>query len=299
MAVSNQVSDMTKQPLVTLRPMTAADIPAGMALKNSAGWNQSVRDWRMIFNASQGGSYVAVIDKSVIGTITTITYSNRFSWLGMLLVTPEYRRQGIGTMLMKSAIYYAKDYGAIFLDATPAGVPLYRSLGFVALSTLIRMERQGNAGMVVPSFAQPLISANTLQAVCTYDEPIFGADRCSILIALFYDAPHYGFVAPSHPIGHTAITGYCLGRCGSHFEQLGPIVADNVEIAQALVSTALKDYAHKNVIVDIPTANSQWMGWLEQQGFVKRREFTRMVLGVCDAFGQPEKHYAIAGPEIG
>ena len=54
---------MDNNPFVTLRPMTAADIPAGMRLKDEAGWNQTESDWAMILNASPGGCFVAVMDE--------------------------------------------------------------------------------------------------------------------------------------------------------------------------------------------------------------------------------------------
>ncbi|TFG67329.1 MAG: N-acetyltransferase, partial [Anaerolineales bacterium] len=172
---------MDNNPLVTLRPMNSADIPAGMRLKDIAGWNQTECDWEMILNTSLGGCYVAVLDDTVVGTMTTLTYGNRFSWLGMLLVAPEHRRQGIATTLLKTAIDFAKEYGPICLDATPAGAPLYRSLGFEDASTLIRMERPCNPHHAVTASAHAILNIDALKAVCAYDEPLFGADRSSIL----------------------------------------------------------------------------------------------------------------------
>ncbi len=292
-------TDLDNNPFVTLRPMTAADIPAGMRLKDEAGWNQTESDWAMILNASPGGCFVAVLDSTVVGTITTVIYGNDFSWLGMLLVSPEYRRQGIGTMLLKSAIDFAKDYGAICLDARPVGVPLYRSLGFLETGTLVRMERPGSPYITGTASARIIPDENVLKAVCAYDRPLFEADRSGILTSLYRSAPQYAFFTSNRPDWGSSITGYCLGRSGSKSEQLGPILADTAADAQRLLSTALMDCAHKNVIVDVPAGNSAWRQWLEKQGFLIRHTYTRMVLGQHRAFGQPEKMYTIAGPELG
>ena len=82
-----------------LRPMTKDDIPEGMRLKSASGWNQTADDWRMYIDADGSGCWIAEYDGAVAGTVSTISYGGRFSWIGMMLVDPAYRRQGIGGSL--------------------------------------------------------------------------------------------------------------------------------------------------------------------------------------------------------
>src|SRR5271167_324624 len=115
-----------------IRTMTPADIPAGMRLKDAAGWNQTKEDWARFLEANPEGCFVTEWNGEVTGTVTTITYENRFAWIGMVLVHPELRGRGIGTALLARAIDYLDAQGipCAKLDATPQGKLLYERLGF-------------------------------------------------------------------------------------------------------------------------------------------------------------------------
>jgi len=74
--------------------MTVSDISAGLSLCRSAGWNQQEIDWKIFVALSRYGNKVAVNDSGeVVGTVATITYEDRFSWIGMVLVDPAMKRQ--------------------------------------------------------------------------------------------------------------------------------------------------------------------------------------------------------------
>jgi len=49
----------------------------------------------------------------------------------MVLVDPSVRGCGLGTQLLYEALDILGDMRTIRLDATPAGHPIYRKLGFV------------------------------------------------------------------------------------------------------------------------------------------------------------------------
>ena len=117
---------------MNLRTMTTADIPAGMRLKDVAGWNQTPADWRCFLQSSPRGCFAAEVDGKVVGTAATIVYEQRFAWIGMVLVDPGFRGRGIGTRLLRKAVEHLDEIGigTMKLDATPAGRPIYRKLGF-------------------------------------------------------------------------------------------------------------------------------------------------------------------------
>jgi GNAT superfamily N-acetyltransferase len=286
---------------IRLRPMTPADVSLGMRLKTVAGWNQQAADWEMLLYAGEG--LVAEITQPTgsaisVGTATVVPYAERFSWIGMVLVDPAYRRRGIGTRLLEAAVALARKHGAPRLDATPQGKPLYARLGFRPEYGLLRLGREGD-GLFPQSQAAGVRCAQLTVArsneVIAYDAPAFGAARPEILTALLSRAPHYAHVAR----WGAQIAGYVLGRPGSAYDQLGPVVADDLATARCLLSEALAHSAGRDVILDVPTKQAGWVAYLETLGFTRRRPFTRMALGRSKTFGQPGKQYAIAGPEIG
>ena len=280
-----------------LRPMREGDIPAGMRLKNAAGWNQLEADWNLFLGSSSDGSMVAEYGDKVVGTVTTVNYSGHFSWIGMVLVDPEIRRMGIGTSLLKEAIARAKDKGTIRLDATPKGKLLYDRLGFEDEYGLKRYEIKDYPIKLSQNnkLACTKISNQDLPDIIKYDEQIFGAPRAGILRSLHNTGPEYAWICRSG----NDIQGYCFGRPGSNYEQIGPVIAINDIIAFSLLCNAMDQCMGKPIIVDIPDDQNAFRTSVQDLGFTVQRPFIRMYLGKHPYPGKPEYQFAIAGPEIG
>src|SRR5436305_3142971 len=126
--------------MIIYRKMELYDITAALALCRAAGWNQLARDWEIFLHLSPNDCRVATMDDKVIGTVATIRYRYFFSWIGMVLVDPDYHRQGIGRQLLKEALQILHHEETIKLDATPAGREVYLKLNFVEEYRLSRMS---------------------------------------------------------------------------------------------------------------------------------------------------------------
>lgn len=281
---------------VILRTFTKADISFGMQLKKQANWNQLSQDWEMILDASQGGNFVALRNGVPAGTVTTVTYSNRFSWIGMVLVDPTIRRSGIGKTLLLEAINFAKKSGTVRLDATPEGKKLYDTLGFKDEFRLTRLQSIGKNfdSLSCTLKCQPM-KASDLSEILKMDGPIFGADRKIILKHFLKNKPNLAWVYKSNK----KIEGYCFGREGSTFTQIGALIANKQEIAEALFLHAIKNETNTSFIIDTLDSQKSWNNFLKNIGFVKQRPFIRMYLGKHPHTGQPQKQYLIAAPELG
>ncbi len=282
-------------PAILIRPMRHEEISTALILSQAAGWNQTEQDWNLVLEQGGGRGLVACCQGELIGTVTILPYQDRFHWVGMMLVADEFQRRGIGRALLAKALDQLKETETVFLDATPAGKRLYDSLGFKEVYGLARcLRRQGPTPARAGIFVQP-ISPEILPDLFQYDIPTFGADRAQILTALYQRAPQLAFYAENNG----DFSGYCLGRTGRQFTQIGPIIANRLEIAQALLLTALQNCAQEEVIVDTPYHQPGWNQFLTDMGFRVQRPFTRMKIG---EFELPEGHglqMAIAGPEIG
>ncbi len=276
--------------------MTPEDIPTGLALCRSARWNQLQRDWELFLALSPTDCRVAVKGNQVIGTVTTVGYQDCFSWIGMVLVDPAERRQGIGTQLLNEALSALNDLPLIGLDATPAGREVYLKLGFVDESRLSRME-----AVVADSFAcqehnpaRPMTEADWPH-VFELDRDAFGADRRTMLEWMFAGAPEAAWVLPREE----KLAGFVFGRHGFNFHHIGPVIAKDTEAACQLVSAALETQRGKAVILDAVHHTAEWLKWLEAVGFQEQRPFVRMLRGKGSLPGKPEHQFAILGPEFG
>ncbi len=308
--------------------MTSADIPAGMRLKEIAGWNQTQEDWERFLEAAPEGCFVAEWNGQVAGTVATIIYEQRFAWIGMVLVDPTLRGKGIGTALLIKAIDYldAKRVPCMKLDATPQGKPIYARLGFrdeyeIERHSLTREAYGDSPGLgVAPTFrACPEQSegsasadlkasatnqtgtqtaaagAESLDALLEFDHKVFGADRSALLRSLAKSAPE--LVAIDRSGG--AVEGFALGRQGSLADQLGPWAAANASAAREVFDDFLRRSRRPVVFVDVLRDNAWAPALLAARGFQFSRSLTRMYRGENAHPGRPDLLGAILGPEFG
>jgi creatinine amidohydrolase/Fe(II)-dependent formamide hydrolase-like protein/ribosomal protein S18 acetylase RimI-like enzyme len=285
---------------IALRQMQVRDIEAGMRLVQIAGWNQTQEDWEFFLRLNPLGCTVAVQNGQVIGTITTIHYGDALSWISMLLVDPGYREMGIGSRLMEHAVASLRGRATVRLDATPLGEAIYRRLGFQPERNLSRL--------VHPSAPSPTheqlghgpegvrtLSSDLLSEAERLDWGALGGDRSALLRDLRQRAPDMAWA----DVQDGRLTGFCLGRHGSRYHQVGPIVAETVETAKALCQACLASLRGRPAVLDVPTSQEGFIAWLQSLGFVEQRTLTRMRLGEAVRSEHPTLIYAIAGPELG
>jgi len=275
-----------------VRTMTAEDVPDAMRLKDAAGWNQTGSDWIRFLSASHEGCFAAEYQGEVIGTSATISYENRISWIGMLIVDERYRGKGIGTALLKTAIRFldSKKMATIKLDATPLGRPLYEKLGFM---TEYDIERWMLSRTVVePGRENGPVS---IEAVLPVDREIFGSDRSGLLLSLAHESPHLALIEQQEG----KITGYCLGRQGSLADHMGPWVAYSRDTAERLLNLFLLRSRRDQIFVDCLRLNPWAIQIVKASGFRFSRPLTRMYRGTNRYPGESEPLCASLGPEFG
>ncbi|MFP3903614.1 MAG: GNAT family N-acetyltransferase [Armatimonadota bacterium] len=279
---------------VQLRHMTHKDIPFGMRLKEIAGWNQTPADWKRLIDLEPEGAFVAEIDRTPVGTATSISYEDTFGWVAMVLVDPDFRRRGVGTTLLHTCIDYLEQrVAAVKLDATPMGKKLYDTIGFVDEYQLERWRGKGlNAEMPGGVAA---VDNDLLEAVLTFDAPVFGADRSRVIQRLVGETDNTAFCVPDAD----GIVGYGVIRPGANAHQLGPLVASDPGTAERLFTALLSTVPGEAVICDVLLPNASVLALIRNMGFEKQRYFIRMYRGENISPGRPELIHAASGPEKG
>jgi len=280
--------------MIEYRTMVHGDIEAGLSLCRLAGWNQLARDWEVFLKLSPDGCRVAVSGSKVVGTVTTINYENKFSWIGMVLVDPNYQRQGIGIQLLKEGINILEEEEIIKLDSTPAGRRVYLKLGFVDEYRLSRMQTDAVVNISAATTAQPVYGNDLLQ-LAAFDSNFFGAGRQPLLEWMWEGGQQYSFMVERD----NEIQGYCMGRQGYNYTHIGPLVAKDLRIAKELLTAALKNFTGQPVILDATHFEPEWLEWLHAIGFSEQRPFIRMYKVVNKHPGGRQNQFAILGPEFG
>jgi predicted N-acetyltransferase YhbS len=279
------------------RDMTPEDIGDGLRLCRAAGWNQIEEDWRGLLEPPSLFR-VAERDGRVVASAGVIVYGSELAWVCMVLVDPAARGHGLGSTLVEEVLERLGPSGAVGLDATPGGRPVYARLGFADAYGLARLERapspQRRAVETAPGQrVRPLVDRD-LPGVLAWDREVFGADRSRLLRRELASAPQDALVLERRG----ELAGYSLGRPGHRAEQIGPVVGRDRAAARAVVTALVASRPDRRVYLDAPD-RAEWRSDLQQLGFAEQRPFTRMFRGDAGPPGQREPVFAIVGPEFG
>jgi GNAT superfamily N-acetyltransferase len=274
---------------------TSADFSDAEALVRTAGWNQLPADWEIFRDL--GTVFVARENGRVIASAATLPYG-QFAWISMVLVLPEHRQRSLGTRLLKRCVAALNEKGCVpVLDATPAGRPIYRALGFQDTWGFQRWVRPDPKPMTSPNAdgttVRPIVDADW-NVICAYDAAAFGADRSALLHHLRGRLPKVELIAERRG----EIAGFMLGRNGRSASQIGPLVAEGDVAARVLLARALSALEGP-VYLDLADAKTDICAWLAKAGFTSQRPLTRMVLGRATGFEDTARTFAVVGPEFG
>jgi GNAT superfamily N-acetyltransferase len=282
-----------------IRVMTEHDIPAGLRLNSLSGWNQTSADWKRFLTSSPRGCFVMEDDMKVVGTAATICYENRFAWIGMVLVDPGHRKQGIGTQLLIKTIEHLDDsrISTMKLDATPLGKPLYTKLGFVNEYEIERWILKRPPGTISTIPSSPFVPMTEYQKeqIFTLDRELFGADRSFLLRSLCHEAPELAMAVWQDRMPQC----FAFGRHGLFADHLGPCMATNAAATEKLLREFLTRSNRETLVVDCMQSNPAATKSLNACGFALSRSLTRMVRGRNAHPGRPDSLCAILGPEFG
>jgi GNAT superfamily N-acetyltransferase len=281
-----------------LKILESADIEQALRLSKAEGWNQTEKDWQLLIQNSENVCLAAETGGKIAGTATAINYENDVAWIGMVLVDPEYRGQGLSKTLLSALFEQLKTCRSVKLDATPAGQPVYRKFGFKEEYLIHRMTSdsvsQKSLSEESTSFAEP-VHLRDIPEIVDLDKQVFGANRKQLIEFLVENYTNNAWMIKRNG----KITGFALGREGTRFFQIGPVLASTTADAKILIMKSLYQLEGRKTVIDVLEDKVELTDWLETLGFVKQRHFIRMYRNDNPYPGISGNHYSIAGPEFG
>jgi GNAT superfamily N-acetyltransferase len=233
-----------------------SDLEPIKLLSERAGWNQTMEDLEAMNGLKNSGYQLATFHKEnrdiPLGSGLSLAVSEDMSWIGMILVHPELRRQGIARSIMHSCLEHARltqDKSIVGLDATPQGKQVYDSLGFKDSYKIWRanistqVEHQSVQGLDLEPFSLELIK--------DYLNRQNNAERFQIVELLSNLQNSKNIMAVSDGV----VSGFIMSRPGRLKPFIGPLIANSDHIAFSLLNRVL---GHWNTIgfevafIDIP-----------------------------------------------
>lgn len=265
-----------------LRQCISDDLPELLALSESVHWNQTAADWKRFLKYGQVWSMIHL--NRIVASAAWIPRSTDAAWIGMIITQTEWRGCSIARRLLEKILSESSAYPNRYLDATAAGEPLYRKLGFDGMYKLYRMsgECRAAAGSAV----------SELQQVNAADLPLAGMAAADPAL------PDLVRNFPERCRKDERCGLWLLGRPGAVWSQIGPIHANHADDALAAVKDVLHGASGK-VIIDVPEYQRDFMAGLTDMGFSVQREFLRMRFQQSAELPGDPRLFASAGPEFG
>jgi len=282
---------------LSLVALTLSDVAGGLLLSTGAGWNQTADDWAFFIGQGQAIGFRSA-SGVLVATAAALVYGGGFGWVSMVLVAPDWRHRGLASRLVDACVQRLRAFGVTpVLDATPAGQPVYRQLGF---QPGFEFERWEGAVAAIIDASHPPTDATSLplrsagpadlNAIVSLDRTAGGAGRRAVLEDFLGRAGTSAWMTQD-------ASGFAIVRDGQRAAQFGPLVAADPAGALALLGAALRSRAGA-LFLDVPTRWRELATTLEARGFVRQRPFARMALGGKE-FACGDRQFALAGPEFG
>jgi len=257
------------------------------------GWNPGLNDAACYNSADPNGFLIGLLDNEPIATISVIKYGDSFGFLGFYIVRPEYRGRGYGFRIWTAGLEYLEGRN-IGLDGVVAQQDNYEKSGFKLAYRNIRY--QGIGGGSRPENPEIVkLSTLSFETIESYDRAFFPENRSRFTRSWINQrgCDSLGILQNGKLAGYGVIR-----KCRSGYK-IGPLFADNPEIAEAIF-LALKSGIKpgEGLFLDTPEVNGAAVALAERYEMEIVFETARMYTGKKPDIPY-KKYFGVTSFEIG
>jgi GNAT superfamily N-acetyltransferase len=226
-------------------------------LSKRAGWNQTERDLDELMRLARHSYYLASThadDHSIpLGSGALVNLGDRISWISMILVHEEVRRQGIAASLLYRCILNArveKKNRIVGLDATPEGKKLYIQMGFEKSFSILRCSVPTHPYDTEKTEISPE-SLDHFESIRDYLHQRGFEERETLFRSLMKLSEGGCFFF----LENKQVTGFVMSRPGALKPYAGPLIADDEKTAKRLLAKVLEYWNQQDIeqiLMDVP-----------------------------------------------
>ena len=231
-----------------VRSMTWTELNLMMDWAAAEGWNPGLHDAECFYQADPHGFWIGELNGEPIGSLSTVAYDENFGFLGLYIVKPSFRGQGFGLQIWKAGLAYLGFQRNLGLDSVIAQQKNYQKSGFQAAYSHIRYE--GKGGGEIPT---SLIKLNLIpfEKLVAYDRQHFPAAR-RLFLKHWIEQPDSIALGVLH---FGELVGYGVLRSSHTGNKIGPLFANNPQIAEELFQGLKGQVPDESIYLDVPDAN--------------------------------------------
>ncbi len=260
----------------TIRNMTRDDINIAIDWAAIEGWNPGLYDAECFYSTDPNGFFLGELNNEPIATISAVKYGDSFGFIGFYIVKPEYRGQGFGIQIWKTAMNYLHGQN-VGLDGVITQQDNYKLSGFKLAYRNIRYEGicdgQSSKNVHIVN-----LSDLPFETIDSYDSQFFPDNRStfikswitlpeSIALGIFQDHKLLGY-----GVIRKCLNGY----------KIGPLFANSSEFAESLFLALTASVKQSEpVFLDIPEINEEAIALAENHNMKPVFETARMYTVSC------------------
>ena len=241
------------------------------------GWNPGLFDAEAFFDADPNGFFVAECDVGPVGAFSAVAYDELFGFAGLFIVLPEYRGGRCGVELGRRGMAYLGSR-TVGLDGVRAKHENYRRLGFAHAYWTSRYrgmapgDPHSSAGCVAEI---ENLRDLPIEMISRYDASLFPAPRERFLQTWIGLPCHTALGV----IQQDRLVGYGVVRpCRVGF-RIGPLMAEESCIAEALLDALLATIPASEFCIDVPEPNESARKMVGRRSMSPILETARMYKG--------------------
>lgn len=233
----------------TIRRMHADEIHIAINWAEREGWNPGIHDAANFYQADPNGFFIGECDGKAIAVGSAVVYDEHFAFCGLYIVHPEYRGHGYGIQLTRERLRYVGQRNA-GIDGVVENISIYERIGYRIAYHNIRYQGIAARRKFDNQAIMPL-SQLPFQMIEAYDRGCFPARRSAFLQAWINqpDAQALGFVEDR------VLKGFGVRRQCIEGHKIGPLFADDLNIAEDLFTALQQDIEGDAIFLDITDIN--------------------------------------------
>lgn len=266
-------------------------LPQALALSQALSWPYRAEDWAFAHRLGRG--FAVEVDGRLAGTALWWPYGDDHASTGMIIVSPDAQRRGIGAAMMDALLADA-GHRTIILNSTVEGRALYERLGFVPYGEVFQHQA------VLTQAPPPVPGDATLRNLAPADVPALRAvdrDGSGMVRDLLLEALlEIGDVMVAERDGR--VIGYGCVRTWGRGVVIGPVVAPDGDVARALIAALAARHVDTFVRIDVTRA-SGLSPWLESIGLPRVGDVVAMVRGSPPRPGRAATLFALSNQSLG
>jgi len=265
----NEAGDASRDFIV--RTMTADEVELAIEWAAIEGWNPGLHDAQCFRAADPDGFFVGVLRGEPVGCMSAVAYDEHFGFIGLYIVKPGFRGKGLGLRIWRHGIAYlgARNIG---LDGVVERQADYKKSGFQLAYRNIRYQRVApNVTTKTDNMLRDLREL-PFEKLAAYDRTLFPSTREPFLRAWLEqkDAVALAKVVDGR------IHGYGVLRRCREGRKIGPLFADDAQIAEELFTALAAHCPGETIVLDVPEPNAEAVALAESHGMTSVFETARM-----------------------